>query len=393
MILKRALCAFVFFFAAAVLSAQPANGKLQIHQVDMGQGDGGVLITPKGMVVLFDAGRDIARQKTCSNEIDYLDQLGVQTIDYIFVSHYHYDHIGCIPAVLAKFPLQHESYDRGPNPATDATAGATYNNYVAAIGVHRKTATLDQVITLDPGMEPVTLKIIALDGTFKGGHKNAKDENDASMSVLVSFRGFREEIGGDLSGEETGKYVDVESGDAAEAGALDVYKVHHHCSSHSSNESWLGVTKPTVAIISTGLTNTYHHPASDCVQRLHEAEIKGVYWTEAGNGEPPKADDIVSGDIIVEVPANGDTYTISHNDGQVDSYKIKSPTQSGIDTSLGGAITPASAPEPIYAWSIRSRYYHDIDCPAVQRISKENLQTGNVPPPGKQPSSCVKAVQ
>ena len=43
-----------------------------------------------------------------------------------------------------------------PTPATDATTGATYNNYVAAIGTHRKTATLDQVTTLDPGPEAVT---------------------------------------------------------------------------------------------------------------------------------------------------------------------------------------------------------------------------------------------
>ena len=66
MVFKRALCALVFLFTVVTASAQVANGKLQIHQIDMGQGDGGVLITPNGTVVLFDAGLDIAKQKTCS---------------------------------------------------------------------------------------------------------------------------------------------------------------------------------------------------------------------------------------------------------------------------------------------------------------------------------------
>jgi beta-lactamase superfamily II metal-dependent hydrolase len=385
MFLQRSLCSFVLLFAAVTSSAQVANGKLQIHQIDMGQGDSAVLVTPNGEVVLFDAGRDIAKQKTCSSEIDYLDQLGVQEIDYIFVSHYHDDHIGCIPEVLDKFPLQHESYDRGSSPAKITTS---FNNYVEAVGQHRKTATLDQVITLDPEEVPVTLKVIALNGTYKGGHVNAKDENDVSMSVLVSFGEFHEEIGGDLSGEQTGMYVDVETGADVEAGPLDVYKVHHHCSSHSSNENWLAATKPTVAIISTGLKNTYHHPASDCVQRLHEAAISAVYWTEEGNGERPKADDIVGGDIVVEVPANGSTYTVSHNDGETDTYQIKAqPPNNGI---MG--IVPAHGPaDPKFAWSVKSRFYHEVNCPAVKRISKANLQTGDVPPAGKTLSSCVLA--
>ena len=386
MLVRRLFCALVFLCSVAATSAQVANGNLQIHQIDMGQGDGAVLITPKGEVVLFDAGRDIAKQKTCSSEIDYLDQLGVQKIDYIFVSHYHDDHIGCIPEVLVRFPLQHESFDRGSSPAKITAA---FKSYVGAVGQHRKTANLDQVITLDPGQSPVILKVIALNGTYKGGHVNAKDENDVSMSVLISFGGFREEIGGDLSGEQTGMYVDVETGADTEAGPLDVYKVHHHCSSHSSNENWLGATKPTVAIISTGLKNTYHHPASDCVQRLHEAAVSAVYWTEAGNGEPPKADDIVGGDIVIEVPVNGSTYTVSHNDGETDTYQIKAQPPNGDVTG----IVPANVPTaPKYAWSVKSRFYHEANCPAVKRISKANLQTGDVPPAGKTLSSCVPAI-
>src|SRR5215469_17112902 len=111
MSLRNCLCAILATLATISLSAQVADGKLQIHHIDMGQGDSAVLISPKGKVVLFDAGRDMARKKDCSAEIDYLDQLGVTRIDYLFVSHYHYDHIDCIPEVLHKFPLVGAAYD------------------------------------------------------------------------------------------------------------------------------------------------------------------------------------------------------------------------------------------------------------------------------------------
>jgi len=61
--------------------------------MDVGQGDGAVLISPRGQIVLFDAGEDM-KKRDCTKPASYLDQLGVTHIDYLFVSHYHFDHIG-----------------------------------------------------------------------------------------------------------------------------------------------------------------------------------------------------------------------------------------------------------------------------------------------------------
>src|SRR5262245_61811923 len=109
-------------FASASAFAQ-TNGKLQIHHIDVGQGDGAVLISPGGQVVLFDAGEDM-KHKDCTRPLSYLDQLGVKKIDHLFVSHYHFDHIGCIPAVLNQFPLNGDAHDRG-----GTYPGATFTNY------------------------------------------------------------------------------------------------------------------------------------------------------------------------------------------------------------------------------------------------------------------------
>src|SRR5262245_38261239 len=119
-----------------------ANGKLQIHYMDVGQGDGAVLISPQGQVVLFDNG--VLGQ--CSKPVGYLQAIGVTRIDYHIASHYHSDHIGCTPQVLAAFPLQQFAYDRGGSYTT-----ATYNNYVTAVGTRRRTATPGMMLMLDAG--------------------------------------------------------------------------------------------------------------------------------------------------------------------------------------------------------------------------------------------------
>src|SRR5438309_1966468 len=141
--LRRFSLLFVCMFALAGIAISQANGKLQIHHIDVGQGDGAVLISPGGQVVLFDAGEDM-KKRDCTRPVSYLDQLGIKHIDYLFVSHYHFDHIGCIPAVLEQSQLQGDAYDRG-----GSYPGTTYTNYVNAVGSHRKTAAVGDTTTLD----------------------------------------------------------------------------------------------------------------------------------------------------------------------------------------------------------------------------------------------------
>ena len=82
----RRLSAFLAcMIALAGIATAQANGKLQIHHIDVGQGDGAVLISPNGQVVVFDAGEDM-KKRDCTKPVSYLDQLGIKHIDYLFVS-------------------------------------------------------------------------------------------------------------------------------------------------------------------------------------------------------------------------------------------------------------------------------------------------------------------
>jgi beta-lactamase superfamily II metal-dependent hydrolase len=324
---------------------------------------------------LFDAGEDM-KKRDCVKPVSYLDQLGIKHIDYLFVSHYHFDHIGCIPAVLGQFPLQGDAYDRGEN-----YPGATYTNYVKAVGSHRRQASIGDSVTLDQNSQnPIVIRVVAVDGKSQSGQVSTSNENDLSLSVVVSFGPFREEIGGDLSGDNTQMYQDVETPVAPDVGKIDVYKVHHHCSSHSTNDAWMAATQPAVGIVSAGDGNDYGHPTADCLERLHKNNVK-VYWTETGNGAPPEAGfDVVGENIVVEAVAGAPTFTVTFSGSHVDTYTIAASPRNPTTSST---VTPGPATAPQYAWSRNSSHYHYANCRFVQNIAPTNLERGSSPPVNK----------
>ena len=190
--MRRLVISVLLFLLLPVYALAQANGKLQIHYMDVGQGDAAVLISPLGEVVLFDDG--VLNQ--CGKPIAYLQLLGITKVDYHIASHYHADHIGCAAPVLSMFPLQKAAYDRGGSYASN-----TFNTYVAAVGVRRVTAQKGQTLTLDAGSSsPVTITFVALNGNGV----STTDENDLSLVSVGRFGQFDAEFGGDLSGSTTG---------------------------------------------------------------------------------------------------------------------------------------------------------------------------------------------
>jgi beta-lactamase superfamily II metal-dependent hydrolase len=345
-----------------------ANGKLQIHFMDVGQGDGAILISPLGQTVLFDDGA----LKNCDKPVNYLQKLGVKKIDYHITSHYHSDHIGCCPQVLQQFPLIQDAYDRG-----GTYNSAVFDAYIATVGAHRKMATAGTVITLDANSQnPVVIRVVALNGNGIP----TQDENDLSLDSVVTFGSFRSELGGDLSGFNTTSYHDIETSVAPLVGKIDVYKVHHHGSSHSSNGTWLQDTHPEVGIISCGDGNTYGHPTPETIDALHAAGVK-LYWTETGNGAKPEPGmDIVGGSIVVQVSPGASTFTVSYSGNHTDTYAVQAGGAPVGGGGGGGDPTPPPPPHVVntYAWSTSkyAKMYHFIQC----RYAKPDDSTWNQGP-------------
>lgn len=343
-----------------------ANGKLQIHFINVGQGDGALVISPLGETVLIDNGV----RNNCDLPLSYLDQLGVKTIDYQIISHYHDDHFGCTTEVLGKFPLQMTSFDRGTvKPPTTAI----YAAYVRQVGAKRRTAAPGVTFRLDANTPtPVVIAFRTVDGKTSGGPAvEVNNENDRSLVAVLQFGPFDAVFGGDLSGAHTSSYRDVETAAAAAIGQVEVYKVNHHGSEFSSNATWLAGIKPMVAVISAGENSKHGHPTVAAMQRLHDAGAR-TYWTTSGKGvaKPQVGTDAVGDNIIVEVAPGGAAFTVTYSGNKTDTYHT------------WGANGDANA-QPAFAWSVKSGTYHYAACRYVKNISPANLQRGASPPSDK----------
>jgi hypothetical protein len=155
-------------------------------------------------------------------------------------------------------------------------------------------------------------------------------------------------------------------------GQVEVYKVHHHCSQYSTNDAWLAITKPILGIVSVGDANGYGHPTQECLERLHAAGVK-TYWTETGEAAKPEpGQDVVAGNIVVEVAPGAESFTVARRGATADTYAV------------WGALAPVTQQQiPTFSWSKNSSVYHYSTCRYVENISPENLVQANTPPQGK----------
>ncbi len=342
---RHGLAALLLSLLLPATALALGNGKLQIHHVDVGQGDGTLLISPLGQTALFDDGV----YTDCTNIKSYLQGLGITTVDYHFTSHYHADHIGCIDDLAAiGITIGTAGYDRG-----SSYSSASYTSYVTTLGGKRVTMAKGQIVTLDAAAaNPVRIRCVDLNGA--GVYSpSGSDENAKSLVALVSYGAFDEVIAGDLTGSVTSGN-DVESTVGPEVGDVEVYKVHHHGSRYSSNDNWLNAVKPEVGVIQCGNGNTYGHPTAEALGRLHAHSVK-TYWNETGAGGAPDPlwDRVANGTIVIQAdPGATATYTVS-GPGFIDTY-----------TNGGGG----GGPIPI----------HDTLVASTMTLLKGSISTGSV---------------
>lgn len=308
------------------------NGKLQIHHMKIGQGDGTLLISPNGQTALFDDGV----YTNCTYVKTYLQGLGITTVDYHFLSHYHADHLGCIDDLAAiGITVGTAGYDRGYSYSS-----ASYTSYVSTLGAKRLTIAKNQVITLDAGSaNPVSVKCVDLNGA--GVYSvSGSDENAKTAVYKVSYGAFDEVIGGDLTGSAANGN-DVETTVGPQVGDVEVYKVHHHGSTYSTNDNFLTATTPEVGIIMCGDGNSYGHPTVAALTRLHNHGVK-TYWTETGAGATPDPawDKVANGTVTVQVDLTVGQYTVNAG-AATDTYTIGGggPPPTLNDTKVASSTT------------------------------------------------------
>jgi beta-lactamase superfamily II metal-dependent hydrolase len=347
----RACCsaALLVLSFAAPAAAVTATGRLQVIHLDVGQGDGALIISPLGATVLIDEGPSGVTPAMGVTVVNQLKALGVTHVDYHFASHYHSDHIGNIAAIVAAGISIGYGWDRAQTYNTVA-----YTTYVNTLGSTRRTLVKNQVIMLDSlSAHPVRIKCVDLAGAGLT-LTPLTDENSACLTLKVSYGEFDEVFGGDLTGGAEGDaHPNVESVVAAAVGPVEVYKVHHHGSRFSSNTTFMNAILPQIAVISCGNGNSFGHPTAGALSRIHAVGTK-TYWTETGLGATPIAglDKVSNGQVIISAGWEGAAVDTIRGNGFADTF-----TNSGSPSlDVLPPIANLTSPDGGEVWKVGSSH-------------------------------------
>lgn len=77
------------------------SGQLKVHYINVGQGDSTLIQLPNGKTVLIDGGTRGNGQTV----VNYLDNLGIGTIDYLIATHPHEDRIGGLVKIVRNYNI------------------------------------------------------------------------------------------------------------------------------------------------------------------------------------------------------------------------------------------------------------------------------------------------
>ncbi len=226
---------------------------LEVHLLDVGQGDAVALRTPGGHWLLIDAGRvwrggDAGR----ATVIPYVRRLGGEVALFV-LTHPHADHAGGAASVMRA--LHPKRYWDGAYVGTSETYRASLDAAREA-GVHWHRARPGDSLVVDG----VHIDVLAPDSAWMA---RLDAPNEASVIVLVRFGAVRMLLMGDAEhGEEQWLLAHEDSLRA------DVLKVGHHGSSTSSTEPFLDAVLPRLALVSVGAGNSYGHPSAAIMSAL-----------------------------------------------------------------------------------------------------------------------------
>ncbi len=268
------------------------SDQVELHVLDVGQGDAILLRTNRGRWLLLDAGPawrggDAGR----TTVLPYVLRRG-GTLEAFVLSHPHTDHVGGAATVLSAMR---------PHSYWDAAFAGGSEAYIASLAAAKKQGI--EWHRVHPGdsivLDGVTVAFLAPDSAWT---VRLKDPNLASTIALVRYGMVRFLLVGDAERAEEDWLV-AQHGDLR----AQVLKVGHHGSSTSSSDAFLDAVRPEVAVISVGAGNKYGHPSADVLYALSRIGAEVLRTDQVGTV-------VVRTDgIHIEIEAEGEKWELAQD--------------------------------------------------------------------------------
>lgn len=281
---------------------------LDIHFIDVGQGDSILIEFPDGKNMLIDGGDTSNDAKNAV--INCLSTEGVSVLDYVMLTHTDTDHVGSLDDVLDAVSIKN-LYIPDITASNGLPNEDTIDGSISTLAYER---FMDRVLTETymEGSVSTAVNVICNQGILTitdelylmtiycpeasyyddiNNNSSAEDKNNMSPTCVLTYAGRVIVLTGDSDEDAEQRFVDYLGTNIVNA---DVLKVAHHGGAESSNQFFLDAIDAEYAIISCGIGNSYDHPRQAAINRLIASGVDYILRTD------------INSDILLRIDADSD---------------------------------------------------------------------------------------
>lgn len=229
------------------------NDKLNVFMIDVGQGDAFIIKFPNGKTALIDAGE--ANPLVDNGEkviIPLLDYLGINKIDYGFISHLDLDHYGGFISLIYNNRIKKIFRPLPDSGSKSIRLEKFLKQMKVETGIYDKYA-------LDVG----NAQVYFLNDPYSYSYKNFSS-NDKSGVLKIVYGKTSFLFVGDCE-YPAEYYLASNFGSMLDS---DVLKIGHHGSATGSSETFLKLVSPDISLVSAGIKNKFDHPSERVINSL-----------------------------------------------------------------------------------------------------------------------------
>lgn len=241
---------------------------LEIHFIDVGQGDSTLLVCPNGNKILIDAGSSAhgSMDDVRAYLLEVLDR-GERTLTGLVVTHPDIDHYNYLPDILRGVTIQHIL-----RTGDDEDFNEKFVSWLHAIPIGRQQILYEKDYDkkdkpnskLVCGDAKIHILAAAIPTTRRGATNFIK--NSLSTVLMVRYGTFKVILTGDATFDTEDAILKRYPSDWLQS---DVLKIGHHGSRvTSTSDAWVSAVRPKTAIASAGYHSAHGHPSEEVVERL-----------------------------------------------------------------------------------------------------------------------------
>ena len=225
-----------------------------------------MIITKHNKRILIDCGGSETYDVGEKVLVPYLYDRKINSIDYIFISHFDTDHVGGLLTVMEKLKVKNVVITK---------QGKSCSNFEKFQKIVKDKKI--NVLVVEKGDKLTIDKDVYFDILWPNGSRLISENvlNNNSMVCKLHYNNFSVLFTGDIE-EVAEQRIIEEYRNKKNAFCSTVLKVGHHGSKTSSTQEFIRLVNPKIALIGVGQNNKFGHPNEDVVSNIKKLRCKSI---------------------------------------------------------------------------------------------------------------------